>query len=57
MAPIEEVTPAEGQNFIKEVDNTKKELAQEERVQEQDKEAQATGGNEDEAQNQINTTA
>ena len=35
MAPIEEVTPAEGQNFIKEVDNTRTEQAQEERAQRQ----------------------
>lgn len=56
MAPIEEVLPAEGQNFIREVGNTRTEQAQENREQKQ-AQAPATGGNGEEAQNQINTTA
>ena len=56
MAPIEEVMPSEGQQFMKEVGNTRNEQAQEEREQKQ-AQAPATGGDGDEAQNQINTTA
>ena len=56
MAPIEEVMTSEGQQFIKEVGNTRNEQAQEEREQNQEQ-APATDGNGDEAQNQINTIA
>ena len=57
MAPIEEVLPSEGQEFMKEVGNTRTEQAQEQRAQRQNEQAPATDENGEEAQNQVNTTA
>lgn len=57
MAPVEEILPSEGQQFIKEVGNSRTEQAKEAREQRQAEQAPATSRDGDEAQNQINTTA
>ena len=52
MAPIEETLPVEGQEFMREVGNTRREQAQEEPTAAQE----GAQENTDEAQNQVDET-
>ena len=53
MAPVGEIVPAEGQEPVRKVDNTRTERAQEQPTAEQE----GAQKNTDEAQNQVDATA